>query len=61
MRKQKQDQQRVEKVSVTLEGLDLAILRQIQKDHGLSRSAAVRFLIRQAGRTEQAGCQQAAR
>lgn len=61
MANQKQNQQRVEKVSITLEGVDLAILRQVEKDYGLSRSAAVRFLIRRAGRVERAGCQQAAR
>lgn len=49
------------RTTVVLEGIDLAILRQVQKDHGLSRSGAVRFLIRQAGQVDRAGCQQAAR
>jgi len=53
--------QQKKRTTVVLEGIDLAIVTQVQKDHGLSVSAAVRFLIRQAGRADRAGCQQAAR
>jgi len=49
------------RTTVVLESIDLAIVGQVQKDQGLSASAAVRFLIRQAGRADRAGCQQAAR
>lgn len=48
------DQQAEEKLRTTivLEGIDDAILTQIEKDFGLSRSAAVRFIIRRFGRGE---------
>jgi len=49
------------RTTVVLEGIDLAIVGQVQKDLGISASAAVRVLIRKAGGVERAGCQQAAR
>ena len=49
------------RTTVVLESIDLAIVGQVQKDQGVSRSAAVRILIRRAGGVDKAGCQQAAR
>lgn len=51
------EQQADEKLRTTivLEGIDDAILSQIEKDFGLSRSAAIRYIIRQFGRGDAAG------
>lgn len=37
------------RTTVVLHEIDVAILRQVEKDFGVSRSAAVRILIRKAG------------
>ncbi len=41
------------RATVVLHGIDVAILRQVEKDQGVSRSAAVRMLIRRAGEAEE--------
>ena len=40
------------RATVVLHGIDVAIVRQVEKDYGVSRSAAVRILIRKAGAVE---------
>jgi len=45
------------RATVVLHGIDVAILRQVEKDQGVSRSAAVRMLIRQAGGISDRDCE----
>lgn len=42
------------RTTIVLEGIDQAILDQVEKDFGLSRSAAVRYIIRRWGRVDSA-------
>jgi hypothetical protein len=49
----KEKQQEKIRATVVLEGIDDAILSQVEKDQGVSRSAAVRMIIRQFGRVEE--------
>jgi hypothetical protein len=44
-----------------LQDIDRAIVERVELEKGVSRSAAVRMLIRKAAGVENAGCQQAAR
>jgi hypothetical protein len=49
------------RVTVVLQDIDRAIVERVELEKGVSRSAAVRMLIRKAAGVENAGCQQAAR